>query len=196
MKVRVKVKSKNKSKVKIQKKGSSKKLNYPQLVQRLKKAKLLLLDIDGVLTDGSLFFVPGNGWTRTFSVKDGYGMRMLIKKGFQVGVISGGMSADVQERMKFLGVHHAYFGNEDKIVAYDRILKETGFKDEEVIYVGDELFDLPVLRRVGVSATVQNAAKQVLKEVDYIIQTPGGHGAAREIIDALFEAQPGLVPQY
>lgn len=169
--------------------ASGKLLETPDIQSRLKRIKLLCLDVDGVLTDGRVFWLEGHGWTRHFHVKDGYGLKILMKAGIQVAVISGGDSKDVRTRMEFLKIPYIYLGDEDKIKAFDKILVATGFKPEETAFMGDELFDIPVLKRVGFSATVPHAVEPVKAHAHYVTQTEGGWGAVREVVDALLIAQ-------
>jgi 3-deoxy-D-manno-octulosonate 8-phosphate phosphatase (KDO 8-P phosphatase) len=164
-------------------------LETPELQNRLKRIKLLALDVDGVMTDGRIFWIEGQGWTRQFSVKDGYGLKLLMNAGIQVAIISGGTSKDVELRGKFLKVHHIFLGDENKIIAFDKILASTGFSAKEIAFVGDDLFDIPVLERVGFSATVPHAVDPVKERVHYITQADGGMGAVREIADAIRKAQ-------
>lgn len=164
-------------------------LNTPEIQNRLKKIKILMLDVDGVLTDGRVFWIEGQGWTRNFHVKDGYGLKLLIRSGIDVAAISGGDSKDVRARMEGLNVKHLYLGDEDKLKAFQKILKDTGFTPEQVAFVADDLYDLPVLDLVGFSATVPDAVEEVKARVHYITTTPGGIGAVREIADAIRKAQ-------
>jgi 3-deoxy-D-manno-octulosonate 8-phosphate phosphatase (KDO 8-P phosphatase) len=159
--------------------------------EKLKKLRVLVLDVDGVLTDGRIFWVEGTGWTRFFSVKDGYGLKLLMKSGVQVGIISGGDSQSVRERGKFLGVQHIYLGDENKIVAYEKIKTAINAVDEEMAFVGDELFDIPVLKMAGFSATVPHAVHEVKAVVGYISSEQGGMGAVREIADMIRYAKEG-----
>ncbi|HRK01742.1 MAG TPA: HAD hydrolase family protein [Oligoflexia bacterium] len=161
----------------------------PSSVQkRLKKIKLLALDIDGVMTDGRVFWVEGTGWTRQFSVKDGYGIKLIMKAGIDVAIISGGDSKSVRERANWLGIKHVYLGDENKIIAFDKIKKDTGLSSDQIAFVGDDLFDIPVLERVGFSATVPHAVPEVCAIVDYITRDIGGYGAVREICDLIRHA--------
>ncbi|MGE4232407.1 MAG: KdsC family phosphatase [Bacteriovoracia bacterium] len=155
---------------------------------RLKKIKLLVLDVDGVLTDSRIYWIEGTGWTRAFSVKDGYGIKLLMKAGCDVGVISGGDSKSVRERASFLGIRHVYLGDENKIIALEKIMSGTGYKVDEIAFVGDDLFDIPVLEKVGFSATVPDAVPEVKEVVHYITHGPGGNGAVREICDLIRKA--------
>lgn len=166
-----------------------KNLTVPAARKHLSKIKMVLLDVDGVLTDGTVFWVQGSGWTRVFTVKDGHGIKMLQANGIEVGFITGGNAQDVRERAKLLGVSHLYMGSEDKLTAFKHVMAETGYAPEQIAYIGDELFDLPVLRSVGFSATVPNAPESVKKSVMYITRTVGGSGAAREVIDGILFAQ-------
>ncbi len=172
---------------------SGKLLETPDIQARLKKIKLLILDVDGVMTDGRVFWLDGHGWTRHFHVKDGYGLKVLMNHGVQVAVISGGESEDVRMRMKFLKIEHVFLGDEDKVKALDKILAATGLSTEQMAFMGDDLFDIPVIERVGFSATVPHAVDEVKARVHYITQTQGGWGAVREIADAIRKAQ-GLGP--
>jgi len=164
-------------------------LETPDIQARLKKIKLLALDVDGVMTDGRVFWLEGHGWTRHFHVKDGYGLKLLMRAGIQVAVISGGDSKDVRERMGFLKIPFVFLGDEDKIKAYDKIVAATGLAPEQMAFMGDDLFDIPVLERVGFSATVPHAVEQVKAACHYVTETHGGWGAVREVIDAIRKAQ-------
>lgn len=159
---------------------------------KIKKLKCLILDVDGVLTDGRIFWIKGQGWTRQYHTQDGYAIRLLIKSGFPVAIFSGGESEDLRERIKVLGVDHAYIGNENKLIALEEFKRKTGFKENEMAFIGDELFDIPVLKRVGFSATVPHACEEVQKEVDYVTLKEGGMGAVREVIE-MIRAVHGIV---
>jgi len=164
-------------------------LSSPEILARLKKIKLLLLDVDGVLTDGRIFWIESQGWTRQFNVKDGYGLKLLMKAGIQVGVISGGKSKDVEARFEFLKLNYIFLGDENKIVAFDKIVASSKFAHDQIAFIGDELFDIPVLERVGFSATVPHAPLTVKEKVHYITEVEGGWGAVREVSDAILQAQ-------
>jgi 3-deoxy-D-manno-octulosonate 8-phosphate phosphatase (KDO 8-P phosphatase) len=173
--------------------ASSKLLETADIQGRLKKIRLLILDIDGVMTDGRIFWLDGHGWTRHFHIKDGYGLKVLMKCGVDVAVISGGDSQDVRSRMEFLKIKHVFLGDEDKLKALDKIIATTGLSTDEMAFMGDDLFDIPVIERVGFSATVPHAVDPVKARVHYVTETPGGWGAVREIADAIRKAQ-GLGP--
>lgn len=164
-----------------------------ELQARLRKIRLLILDVDGVMTDGRIFWLEGHGWTRHFHIKDGYGLKLLMKCGVDVAVISGGDSRDVRVRMEFLNIRHVFLGDEDKLKALDKIRDATRLTEEQMAFMGDDLFDIPVLERVGFSATVPHAVEPVKARAHYVTESPGGLGAVREIADAIREAQ-GLGP--
>lgn len=156
-----------------------------KLKSKIRKLKCLILDVDGVLTDGRIFWLKGQGWTRQYHVQDGYGIKLLQKSGFPVAIFSGGDSEDLRERIKVLGIDHAYIGNENKLIALEDFKKKTGFKESEMAFIGDELFDIPVLERVGFSATVPHAVDAVKTSVDYVTKKEGGMGAVRELIEMI-----------
>ena len=172
---------------------SKKLLETQDLQTRLKEVKLFILDVDGVLTDGTVFWLDGHGWTRHFHVKDGYGLKLLMKAGIQVAVISGGDSKDVRTRMEFLKIPYIFLGDENKVTALDKITLATGLKHSQMAFMGDELFDIPVLEKVGFAATVPHAVDAVKERVHYVTETPGGWGAVREVADAIRKAQ-GIGP--
>src|SRR3954469_16751948 len=132
--------------------AASKLLESGDIQSRLKKIKLLILDVDGVMTDGRIFWLDGHGWTRHFHIKDGYGLKVLMKCGIDVAIISGGDSVDVRTRMEFLKIKHVFLGDEDKLKALDKIVASTQLQLDQMAFMGDDLFDLPVLERVGFSA--------------------------------------------
>jgi 3-deoxy-D-manno-octulosonate 8-phosphate phosphatase (KDO 8-P phosphatase) len=172
-----------------QTKVSAKLLETPDIQARLKKLKCLVLDIDGVMTDGRIFWLEGHGWTRHFHVKDGYGLKLLMKAGIEIAVISGGDSKDVRTRIEFLKIQHAFYGDEDKLKALDKIVQSTGFTLDQMAFMGDDLYDIPVLEKVGFSATVPQAVDEVKSRVHYITENLGGWGAVREVADAIRRAQ-------
>jgi len=161
----------------------------PEVQEELKKIKILLLDVDGVLTDSGTYWTSEHGWSRVFNIQDGFGIRLLIRGGMDVGIISAGDTEDLKERAKFLGIQHVYIGNEDKEKAFDKILDKTGFAPDQAAYMGDELFDIPILEKVGFSATVTHAVKAVRTRVNYVTRLPGGRGAVREVIEGIRYAQ-------
>lgn len=168
-------------------------LETPDIQARLKKIKILILDVDGVMTDGRIHWVKDQGWIRHFHTKDGYGLKLLMKAGIQVAVISGGDSEDVRTRMKFLNIPYVFLGDEDKLKALDKIIASTGFLTEQMAFMGDELFDIPIMEKVGFSATVPHAVDPVKARAHYVTESLGGWGAVREVADAIRKSQ-GLGP--
>ncbi len=163
---------------------------------KLKKIKVICFDLDGILTDSHVWWASEEvGFNRSFCIYDGYGMKMLMKAGLRVGVITGGDSVSVHKRVNQLGLDFCYAGNEDKRTAFMDLLKKYNVKAEEVLYMGDELFDMPLLRKAGFSATVPNCSEEVKEIVDYVTIKESGKGCAREVMDLVRYAQ-GIIPTH
>lgn len=162
---------------------------------KLKKIKVALFDVDGILTDSRVFWAGEEcGYNRFFNTQDGYGLKVLMRAGLKVGIITGGNSLGVKKRFTDLGLDYLKMGNEDKRQAYEEVLKDSGVSEDEVLYMGDEFFDLPILTRVGFAATAPHASCEIRKVVDYVTHMEGGEGCAREVIDLLRHAQ-NIVPE-
>jgi 3-deoxy-D-manno-octulosonate 8-phosphate phosphatase (KDO 8-P phosphatase) len=157
--------------------------------ERLKKIKLLILDADGVLTDGRIIFDANGVESKFFNVKDGHGIKMLQRSGIEVGIISGRESVVVTNRALELGINHVYQRCHDKLNPYRKMLADTGFSDEEAAYMGDDLIDIPVLRRAGFAAAPADAVAEVFPFVHFVAKNRGGWGAVREVCDLLLKAQ-------
>jgi len=155
---------------------------------KLAKIKLLLLDVDGVLTDGRIIYDSKGNELKAFDVKDGHGLKMLQRAGIKIGIITGRSSEVVSRRAAELGIEILYQGALQKLEPYLEILSDLELTDDQVAYVGDDVIDLPILRRVGFGATVADAIPDVLPLVDYVSTRPGGCGAVREICDLLLRA--------
>ena len=155
--------------------------------ERLEKIRLLLLDVDGVMTDGRIIYDDRGGETKAFDVKDGHGIKLLQRAGIRVGIITGRQSAVVDRRAQELGIELVYQGAKDKLVPFLEILQKTGLGVEQIAYMGDDLPDLPILRRVGFAVTVADALDDVRPHVHYVTQRPGGRGAVREVCDLLLK---------
>jgi 3-deoxy-D-manno-octulosonate 8-phosphate phosphatase (KDO 8-P phosphatase) len=153
------------------------------------RIKLLLLDVDGVLTDGRIVVDHRGREIKSFDVRDGQGIRLLQRAGIQVGIVSGRSSAAVNHRAKELGIKLVYQDADDKLVAYEKIKRATGLSDMEVAYVGDDLVDLPLLRRVGLAITVNDCWAGLKRLSDHVTTASGGRGAVREVTDLLLRAQ-------
>lgn len=154
---------------------------------RLAAIKLLLLDVDGVLTDGRITYDNQGNELKSFDVKDGHGLKLLQRAGIAVGIITGRRSEVVARRAAELGIDILYQGALKKLDPYLEILEKTSLQDEQIAYMGDDLIDLPLLRRVGFSATVADAHPEVLPLVDYVTTRAGGRGAVREVCDLLLK---------
>jgi 3-deoxy-D-manno-octulosonate 8-phosphate phosphatase (KDO 8-P phosphatase) len=161
---------------------------------RLKKIKLLLLDVDGIMTDGSLFYIEGQGWTRTYNIYDGYGIKTIQGLGIKVGIISGGKSTELQERIKLLEIPYSVLGAQDKLNSMKQLLAETGVEAHEACFMGDEWFDIPALKAVGLAITVPEAMPEVHEVVHAVTRRSGGRGAVREVIDRIRHAQNLSLP--
>jgi len=157
--------------------------------ERLKKIRLLLLDVDGVMTDGRIIFDSNGVESKFFNVKDGHGIKMLQRAGIEVGIISGRESKVVANRATELGIERVFQKATDKLSPYLRILADTGFSDDEAAFIGDDLIDIPVLKRVGFAAAPADAVAEVLPYAHFVTRNPGGWGAVREISDMLLRAQ-------
>ncbi len=158
-------------------------------IDQLKKIKIFLSDVDGILTNGQLFYSGEEmGYNRLFHTHDGYGFKMLQNAGLKTGIITGGHSLGVKKRFEDLGLNYIFMKNEDKREAYKNILDE-GFKDEEILYIGDEFFDIPLLKRAGFSATCPEASLEIQESVTYVTKKSAGMGCVREVIDLVRYAQ-------
>lgn len=155
--------------------------------EKLKAIKLLLLDVDGIMTDGRIIYSEDGGETKAFDVKDGHGLKMLQRTGIKVGIITGRQSGIVSRRARELGIELVYQNAKDKLLPFREILENLSLSASEVAYMGDDVVDLPILLRVGFSATVADAVDDVKPHVDYITQRSGGRGAVREVCDLILK---------
>ena len=160
----------------------------PAILEKAARIRLLVLDVDGVLTDGNLYFDNQGNELKAFSTRDGFGMRSLQKHGIELGLITGRQSRIVEARASQLGILHVYQGRNDKLVALAELLEATGLETGQVCYAGDDWLDLPVLQQVGLSVTVADADAVVKQRVDWVTNRPGGKGAVREICDLILAA--------
>jgi 3-deoxy-D-manno-octulosonate 8-phosphate phosphatase (KDO 8-P phosphatase) len=164
----------------------------PQLLQRGQAIKLAIFDVDGVLTDGRLYFLADGSEFKTFNTLDGQGIKMLIASGVRTAIISGRSTPIVERRAQNLGIKHLHQGREDKLVVLDELLAELGLNYADVAYLGDDLPDLPVMRRVGLGMAVANANAFVRQHAHGVTQARGGEGAAREFCELILAAQGNL----
>lgn len=157
--------------------------------ERLKNIKLLLLDVDGVMTDGRIIFDSNGVESKFFNVKDGHGIKLLQRVGIEVGIISGRKSEVVANRAAELGITRVFQGALDKFSIYCEILRDTGLDDCRIAFMGDDIIDIPVLRRVGFAAAPADAVEEVLPYVHFVARNKGGWGAVRELCDLILKEQ-------
>jgi len=149
--------------------------------------KLIILDVDGVLTDGSIIYDSEGKEYKVFNVKDGYGIATAIKRGLKVVVISGRSSPAVEKRCKELGITEVFQGVSDKLEVYEKVKEKYHLKDSEIAAMGDDIPDIPILKKVGFSGAPKDAVPEVKRAVDLVTESPGGKGAVREFIDYLLK---------
>jgi len=159
------------------------------VVDRARRIKLLILDCDGVLTDGRILMLPDSDETKAFDVKDGHGIVMAQRAGLRVAIISGRKSSVVRARAKELGVAYLYEMAWIKQEPYEEILAAEGLADEQVCYVGDDVVDIPLLRRAGLGIAVADAVDEAKLHSLLVTERSGGRGAVREIIEFILKAQ-------
>ena len=159
------------------------------ILDKAARIRLLIFDVDGVLTDGSLFVGDDGQEYKAFNSRDGHGIKMLKKYGIEVAIITGRTSQVVEHRMANLGVEHVYQGKLEKLPAYEELAAKLGIPASETAYVGDDVVDLPVMRRVGLAIAVQDAHPLVRAHSHWQTPSPGGRGAARDVCEMLMEAK-------
>ena len=160
--------------------------------EKAKKIRLLILDVDGVLTTGALYYGSNGFEMRGFHIHDGMGIKLLMQANIKVAIISSKQSDAVEKRLQELGITHAYLGQEDKRPAYEDLKTKLQLADDEIAYMGDDLPDLPLLRRAGLAITVPNAPEIIQQNADYITEKKPGKGAVREACEFLLKAQDKL----
>lgn len=155
--------------------------------KNIKGLKLLIMDVDGVLTDGGMYCFENGGIAEKFNTRDGMGVELWKNAGFKTMLVSGKDLNLIKDRAKRMGVDYILLGKKDKYAAVKEVLDKAGIKLEEAAYIGDDINDLPLLGKVGFSASVADGIEDVKKEVDYITKRKGGEGAVRELIDYLLK---------
>ncbi|MEC4721527.1 HAD family hydrolase [Noviherbaspirillum sp. CPCC 100848] len=160
-----------------------------QAASRAAKVRLMIFDVDGILTDGSLHYGADGEMIKTFNVLDGHGIKLLQASGVATAIISARKSALVARRAGDLGIEHLFQGVHDKRTAFEQLLTQTGIAADACGFVGDDVIDLPILLRVGFAASVPNGHAEVRSRVHYVTQAQGGRGAARELCDFILQAQ-------
>ncbi len=159
---------------------------------KAKNIKLLALDVDGVLTDGRLFFSSQGDELKAFSILDGHGIKMLKNSGVDIAIITGRTSPLVARRVRDLGIEHLLQGREDKLVALKELIEDLGIELDQVAYMGDDLPDLSAMKNAALGFTVPNAYDFVKQHADFCTTKAGGEGAVREVCDLIMKAQGSL----
>ena len=162
------------------------------IYQKAAAIRLIVFDVDGVLTDGSLFIGDDGQEYKAFNSKDGHGMVMLQETGVKIAIITGRTSEVVRIRMASLGIEHLYQGKREKLPAYEELKRQTGLDDQQIAYVGDDVVDLPVMTRVGLAIAVQDAHALARQHAHWVTSSGGGRGAAREACELIMDAQGTL----
>ena len=157
--------------------------------KKLNHITTFIFDIDGVLTDGKVYITTEKNLTRVMHTKDGFAIKTAIKKGYNVAIISGAQDENVIRRLEYLNIPDIYIKVDDKLPVYKSYIEQKGLKDEEVLYMGDDIPDIPVLQAVGLSAAPRDAVQEVLETVDYISHKPGGETCVRDVIEQVLRVQ-------
>ena len=151
--------------------------------------QLVIFDVDGVFTDGRLYYGADGEELKSFHVRDGHGIRMLLQHGVQVAVISGRNSKAVTRRMQELGIQHVFQGDADKLPILDNLQKKLGVNSEQTACVGDDVADLPLMQSAGLAIAVADAQAEVRAQAHWCTRNPGGQGAVREVCDLILAAR-------
>lgn len=160
-------------------------MDESRLDQRAARVRLLMLDVDGVLTDGGLYYFEEPGYAVRFDIKDGLGLARAVREGLIVALVSGRDTPQARRRARELGIEEIHLGVRDKAAALDGILARTGIDPGDACFVGDDLIDLPAMRKVGWAVAVADAAPEVREAAHYVTRLAGGRGAVREIVDLI-----------
>ena len=163
-----------------------------EVLARAARVRLMIFDVDGVLTDGTLYFSGRGEELKAFNIRDGLGMKMLARTGVHLAIISGRRSPALEQRAENLGIDFLYQGIDDKLAAFGELTARLGLSDAECGFLGDDLIDLPILSRCGFAASVADGAPEVVSRVHYVTRAAGGRGAAREVCELLMRAQGTL----
>jgi 3-deoxy-D-manno-octulosonate 8-phosphate phosphatase (KDO 8-P phosphatase) len=166
------------------------------VMEKARQIRLVIFDVDGVLTDGGLFIDTDGREHKVFHSRDGHGMKMLREAGVEIGIITGRDSPAVTHRMNGLGIGHVYQGQQHKLPAFRDLIGRLGLTPAQVAYVGDDVVDLPLLRRVGLAIAVQDAHELVRRHAHWITPCGGGRGAARDVCELIMTAQGTLESRF
>ena len=162
------------------------------LLEKARAIRCLICDIDGVLTDGRIFLSAQGEEFHVFHAQDGLGLKMLLRAGIEIGVITARTSPLGKSRLEELGIKHIYQGQENKRTAYAKIRDDIKLEDRQIAFIGDDLVDLPCIRQAGLGITVPNAVPFVIKHADWQTTKMGGAGAVREVVELILSAQDKL----
>jgi len=157
--------------------------------QKLTRIKTILLDIDGVLTNGQVFLMENGEFVRNMNSKDGYALQLAVKKGYRIAIISGGNSQPVKKALENLGISDVFLSQHDKLQCYKDYINELDLKEEGILYMGDDLPDYEVMQRVGIATCPFNAANEIKGICMYISNRNGGEGCVRDIIEQVMRSQ-------
>lgn len=163
-----------------------------QVMARAAAIRLLILDVDGVMSDGLIYMGNNGEELKAFNVRDGYGIRCVLTSGIEVAIITGRKAKLLEDRCQTLGISHLFQGQSDKLIAYRQLLSELNLTDSQVAYIGDDLIDWPVMEKVGLSVAVADAHPLLLPKADYVTRINGGRGAVREVCDLILMSQGSL----
>jgi len=159
------------------------------LLKKAENVKLLILDVDGVLTDGKIYYTNTGDELKAFDIQDGLGLKLLLDAGVEIAIITGRSSKIVEQRMQELGIKHYYQGEKNKIIRYEELKKVLHLSDNDIAMVGDDLLDLPLIQKAGFGITVANAVSGMTNYADWQTAKSGGNGAVREICELILTAQ-------
>ena len=157
--------------------------------EKLKNVTTFIFDYDGVMTDGTVYMDSNGDPLRTSNVKDGYALQLASKLGYHLAVISGAVVTNITKRLNALGVHDVFTGIPDKVVKLEEYMEQYGLKPEQIVFVGDDIPDLRVMLRVGVTACPADAAPEIRQICHWISERPGGRGCVRDIIEQTLKVQ-------
>ena len=165
-----------------------------QIMARAAAIRLLILDVDGVMSDGLIYMGNNGEELKAFNVRDGYGIRCVLTSGIEVAIITGRKAKLLEDRCHTLGIPHLFQGQSDKLIAYRQLLSELNLTADQVAYIGDDLIDWPVMEQVGLSVAVADAHPLLLPKANYVTRINGGRGAVREVCDLILMSQ-GLLDE-
>ena len=163
-----------------------------QMMAQAEKIRLLILDVDGVMSDGLIYMGNSGEELKAFNVRDGYGIRCVLTSGIEVAIITGRKAKLLEDRCQTLGITHLWQGQSDKRIAYHELLTHLSLTPDQVAYIGDDLIDWPVMAEIGLSVAVADAHPLLIPRADYVTRIDGGRGAVREVCDLLLLAQGKL----